>query len=99
MTSDHIPTSDVTDPGRGREGSKPFEVGKTYLTQEGKSVTIKAKTTVPGYECVQGDDLAKCPERGVFTWIWRYNRESDRGRVTGSAFDMSDPRNLIPETK
>lgn len=29
---------------------------------------------------------------------WRYNRDSDRGRVTGSAHDFSDPRNVIPES-
>jgi len=73
--------------------SKPFEVGKTYKTREGKSVTIINATDLPGYEGVQGDDpLDGNPEGG-----WRYNRASDRGRVTGSAFDMSDPRNLIPE--
>lgn len=76
--------------------TKPFELGKTYLTQAGQPVTIKAVSNTPGYECVQGDDLSSWTP-GVFKWVWRYNRESDRGRVTGSAFDMSDPRNLIPE--
>jgi hypothetical protein len=73
--------------------TKPFELGKTYLTQAGERVTIIAVNDTPGYETVQGDDpLGGDPKGG-----WRYNRESDRGRVTGSTFDMSDPRNLIPE--
>lgn len=72
--------------------TKPFVVGRTYKTQAGDDVTITAESTRhPGYECVQGDDRLT-PEGG-----WRYNRESDRGRCTGSAFDMSDPRNLVPE--
>jgi len=73
--------------------TKPFELGRTYLTRAGRSVTIIAVSDVPGYECVQGDDHPPGDPKGG----WRYNRASDRGRVTGSAFDMSDPRNLIPE--
>lgn len=66
--------------------SKPFIPGKTYKTKDGRDVTITGISPTRGYECVQGDD-----------GIWRYNRGDDRGRVTGSAFNMSDPRNLIPE--
>ena len=77
--------------------TKAFEVGKTYLTQDGRRVTIKAASNTPGYECVQGDDLHRHDDTGVWIWVWRYIRASDRGRVTGSAFDMSDPRNLVPE--
>jgi hypothetical protein len=87
--------------------SKPFEVGKMYKTQAGESVTIiETKNDLPGYECVRGcdhgTDNPHYPryEGATGRWHtsgWRYNRESDRGRVTGSAFDMSDPRNLIPE--
>jgi hypothetical protein len=68
-----------------------FKVGNTYKTQEGKDVKIIAESYVgTAYHCVQGDD-GLTPEGG-----WRYARKSDAGRVTGSAFDMSDPRNLIP---
>lgn len=66
----------------------PFVVGQTYQTKGGKSVTITEDNSDrigPSYWCIRGDDD-----------IWRYNRESDRGRVTGSAFDMSDPLNLVP---
>lgn len=69
----------------------PFELGKTYLTKAGKPVKIIQVTNTPGYEAVQGDD-------GENTTLgWRYNRAEDRGRCTGSAFDMSDSRNLIPD--
>jgi hypothetical protein len=69
----------------------PFELGKSYQTQEGKTVTIVAVDDTPGYECVQGDDPIE--EGGG----WRYNRAGpDRGRVTGTAHDWSDPRDLIP---
>lgn len=63
-----------------------LKVGESYKTQDGKNVTITEARHTPGYECVLGDDD-----------IWRYNREGDRGRVTGTAHDFSDPRNLIPE--
>lgn len=77
------------------ELTKPLELGRSYLTQAGAAVTIVQvmNDDLPGYECVQGDDPSENAPEGV----WRYNRASDRGRVTGSAFDMSDPRNLIPE--
>ncbi len=55
-----------------------FIVGQTYLTRGGRSVTIVAENRRPGYESVQGDD--KGEDRG-----WRYDRDGDRGRVTGSA--------------
>jgi hypothetical protein len=64
----------------------PFEVGKTYRrTQGGDPVTIIGGTGDKGYETVF------CADN-----VHRYNRESDRGRVTASAFDMSDPLNLAP---
>lgn len=67
-----------------------FEVGKTYLTQEGKEVTIIAESQVgTDYHCVKGND-GLTPEGG-----WRYARHEDAGRVTASAFDMSEPRNLV----
>jgi hypothetical protein len=67
-----------------------FVVGETYLTQDGKEVTILDQSTVPSYEAVKGSDLNVDGNN-----IWRYNRPNDRGRVTGSNFDMSDPRNLV----
>jgi len=81
-----------------KELTKPFELGKTYKTLGGKDVTIVAIKGVPGYETVEGDDLSpNVPADERPHGIHRYNRASDRGRVTGSAFDMSDPYNLIPE--
>jgi len=69
-------------------GSAPFLLCSSYRTKAGQWVRIVDESTLKGYECVKGDD-----------GIWRYNRESDRGRVTGSAFDMSDPRNLLPNAR
>jgi len=67
--------------------SAPFLLMSSYRTKAGEWVRIVDEQTLKGYECVKGDD-----------GIWRYNRASDRGRVTASAFDMSDPNNLIPES-
>lgn len=58
-----------------------FEVGKTYKTQSGNDVKIVIKNG----DTVSGSD-----------GIWRYDRPKDAGRVTGSAFDMSHPLNLVP---
>lgn len=64
-----------------------FEVGKTYITQEGKPVTVLARTDVVGYECLQCNDE-----------VFRYDRSThskDAGRCTGTAHDYSDPRNFV----
>ena len=67
--------------------TKPFTLGKTYKTQGGDAVLIIAVSDKHvNYATVQGDD-----------GLWRYNRPDDRGRVTASAFDMSEPLNLVPE--
>lgn len=73
------------------DGSLPFELGKTYKRRDGKEVTIIKVSNQRGYETVQGDD-GDHPESG-----YRYNRDSDRGRCTGTAGDFSDPCNLLPE--
>ena len=66
-----------------------FEIGKAYKTQDGNDVEIQSELHYGSpYYCVQGDD-----------GIWRYARESDCGRVTGSNFDMSDDKNLVVPTK
>jgi hypothetical protein len=73
------------------EGSLPFELGKSYKRRDGKLVTIIEVINTRGYETVRGDD-AESPHLGC-----RYNRDSDRGRCTGTAGDFSDPHNLLPE--
>lgn len=73
------------------EGSKPFELGKSYPRRDGKMVKIVALCGSKGYETVQGDD-AEAPHLGA-----RYNRAGDRGRCTGTNHDYSDPGNLLPE--
>lgn len=74
--------------------TKPFEVGQVVKTQGGDTVTVlEVKHEHREYACVRCSDVSENAPDGV----WRYNRESDRGRVTGSAFDMSDPRNLVVE--
>jgi hypothetical protein len=62
-----------------------FAVGEVYKSKEGHDILITEESMVgTPYHCVMGID-----------GIWRYARPSDAGRVTGSAFDMSDPRNLV----
>lgn len=66
--------------------STDFEVGNRYRTTAGKLVKlVERKDRENGESTVLGDD-----------GIWRYNREFDRGRVTGSPHDFSSPDNLIP---
>ena len=63
-----------------------FEVGKTYITQEGNAVKVLGRTALPGYECL------KCSDE-----VFRYDRSDssmDAGRVTGTNHDYSDPRNF-----
>lgn len=90
------------------EHIRNFIVGKTYLTKEGKKVKIIAESIQPGVRgvCVQGDDGVTYVEehwkhKGIYEIVegntlgWRYDREGDEGRCTGSAHDFSEPRNLI----
>ena len=69
-----------------------FIVGESYLTQNGRLVTIIADnvgTLSDAYRCVQGSDGG-----------WRYDREGDVGRVTGSAHDDdAHPLNLVAGSK
>jgi len=71
--------------------TKPFVVGNTYRTQGGKEVTCLELHDHPHYESARFDDPVT--DAGG----WRYNRDSDRGRVTGTDHSWSDPRNVIPE--
>lgn len=65
--------------------SEPLLLGNTYRLLSGNTVMIVEVNNKPGYESVKGNDGA-----------WRYNRQNDRGRVTGSPHDFSEPRNIIP---
>lgn len=69
--------------------SEPFKLWGWYDTLAGKRVQIIEINNTPGYETVRGDDM----EPGLG---YRYNRESDRGRCTGSPDDC--PNNLVPNT-
>lgn len=63
-----------------------FRIERTYLTQEGKPVTVLGRTRNKGYECLRCSD-----------GVYRYDRSthsSDAGRVTGSNHDYSDPKNF-----
>jgi ribosomal protein L3 len=67
-----------------------FEIGRSYLTQEGEWVTVLGRTETRGYECLICSDN-----------IHRYDRSthsSDAGRCTGSPHDYSDPRNFMRPT-
>lgn len=69
----------------------PYEVGGWYRQQNGEWVQLVGVAS-PGshYECMYSIDADG--QR-----IHRYtNRPGDYGRVTGSAHDYSDPRNIPP---
>lgn len=80
-----------------RGKTKPFEVGKEYQMVGGGTVTCVELS--PNYECARfSDGEEQTIEGRTFTTGWRYNRDNiDRGRVTGTPFDHSDPRCVIPE--
>jgi len=82
-----------------RGKTKPFEVGKEYRTIGGETVTCVELSNVPDYECARfSDGGEKTIEGRTFTTGWRYNRDNiDRGRCTGTPFDHSDPRCVIPD--
>lgn len=65
----------------------PYEIGKSYQTQGGETVTfvgVANEGTI--YETMHD-------EHGVHRYTTR-----DFGRVTGTAHDYSDPRNVPPPT-
>lgn len=66
--------------------SQPFEVGETYLTLSGVPIQVVSLHGDIDHATALGSDN-----------IHRYNRVGDRGRVTGSSFDMTaEPLNLVP---
>ena len=68
---------------KGMKGSIPFKIGDELMTISGNKVVCIELTFLKGYECARFDDGA-----------WRYNREHDRGRCTGSSWD--DRLNILP---
>lgn len=77
---------------RSRASTRPFEVGKRYLRHDGVEVTcLELNEGVPGYETARFDDPLRLGGGH------RYNRDQDRGRVTGTCHKFTDPRNIIPE--
>jgi len=68
-----------------------FLVGKTYVTQGGEIIQIVARSMeTKGYETV-------IDQNGVHRYD-RSDSKSDAGRVTGTAHDYSDLRNIKRET-
>jgi hypothetical protein len=64
---------------------EPYRVGNRYMTQGGEEVTLNQVANYgTSYESM-------CDDAGVY----RYTRR-DFGRVTGSAHDYSDQRNIPP---
>ncbi len=75
---------------------KRFKANRRYRMMGGGFVTVLACENGPrGYETIRcSDSSANAPEG-----IHRYNRSThgaDQGRVTGTAHDFSDPRNIDP---
>lgn len=74
-----------TDHGRGMAGSIPFKIGDKFTTISGTEVEcIQISESNHGYECARFSDGA-----------WRYNREHDRGRCTGS--EWNERMNILPK--
>ena len=63
-----------------------YEVGKSYKTQAGESVTVLSRTETKGYECLECSD-------GRYRYD-RSTRNSDAGRCTGTDHDYSYPHNF-----
>lgn len=70
------------------KGSIPFEVGKSYLRNDGRTVLCIGKYK----HAAQFDDYTEIDGRKQG---WRYNDDKNRGRLTGARFD--DDRTVIPE--
>lgn len=89
---------DALEAERGK--TKPFEVGKEYKMVGGGTVTCVEVGGYAGYEVARFSDSEERTINGrTYTTGWRYNRDNiDRGRVTGTPFDHSDPRCVIPES-
>lgn len=64
-----------------------FKIGEIYETQEGDQIqAIERHDKIPGYETVLFSD-----------GYHRYDRSAkpiDTGKVTGTPYDYSDPRNI-----
>ncbi|MNE19090.1 hypothetical protein D3C80_1121590 [compost metagenome] len=74
----------TSDHDKGMRGSIPFKLGDVLQTISGNTVVCIELTYLKGYECARFDDGG-----------WRYNREHDRGRCTGSEWD--DRMNVMPK--
>lgn len=93
-----------------RPATKPFVIGQRYFTNDGRVVMcVDIDRECAQFDDAE---IAPYSRGGYFhrdtgAWIqqtwheettgWRYNRDADRGRSTGSAFDHSDPNCVIPE--
>lgn len=74
-----------SDHDRGMAGSIPFKIGDKFTTITGTEVEcIQLSVQHRGYECARFSDGG-----------WRYNREHDRGRCTGSEWDAR--KNILPK--
>lgn len=73
----------------GMRGSIPFQLGDVMTTMgddevPSYKVVCMELSNLKGYECSKWSDNK-----------WRYNREHDRGRSTGSSW--KSPHNIIPK--
>lgn len=74
-----------------------FEVGETYLRNDGAEVTcIKLHDLFGRRSCALfSDSRVEADEDGRFHLLgYRYDRDEDRGRLTASRWD--NPHNVIP---
>lgn len=68
---------------RGMRGSIPFKIGDVFTTLGGVRVECIQLSDTRGYETARFSDGG-----------WRYNRDHDRGRATGSEWDAR--KNIVP---
>lgn len=73
-----------SDHDRGMRGSIPFKIGDVFTTLGGVRVECIQLSDTRGYETARFSDGG-----------WRYNREYDRGRATGSEWDAR--KNILPD--
>lgn len=78
-----------SNPHDGMRGSIPFKLGDVFMTfgndeTPSYEVTCVELSNMKGYECSKWSDGG-----------WRYNREHDRGRSTGSSW--KSPHCIVPK--
>jgi hypothetical protein len=74
-----------------------FKEGRRYRCMDGVMVTVlECRNVNKGYETVRISRPSENSPTGIYCYNRSAGRGYDQGRVTGTAHDFSDPRNLDP---